>query len=419
MTTTRLVLFIALRQLVERKVLNGIAVGGVALGVLTLVTLSAIMQGFQVKFKEEIIKVSPHVTVSDRRPASDRSLLAVFERGAVTADVAGERPADKAGRVQRPRELIALLESMPEVEAACANLRGQAIASLATQTQGLDLHGVRVHEQERCTPLASYVSAGSWSALAGVRDGIIMGSGVASKLGAHVGERVAIGAPGGATESFVVVGIMDVGIPGIDNVRAYVNLGSAQTLLRRPDTVGHLEVRLHKPFESVAFARRIEAISGYESEGWQEANANFLALFDMQNAIVQIVVGAVLMLGGFGILSTQIMIVLQKTRDIAILRSVGFRRLDILLIVVIQGAIVALLGGALGDLAGWRVIDLLGTLKMESDGLVKSSTFLVHKDPAFYVYGAAFALCVGVIASLIPAIRASRVQPVTVLRGLV
>jgi lipoprotein-releasing system permease protein len=419
MTSTRLVLFIALRQLLERKVLNGIAVGGVALGVLTLITLSAMMQGFQVKFKEEIIKVSPHVTITDRRLAGEQSIAGAFTGGPVAAEVLGERPGDKIGRVQRPRDLIAMLESMPDVEAACANLRGQAIASLGTQTQGLDLRGVLPEEQERCTPLASYVGDDGWASLASKRDGVVIGSGVAIKIGARLGDRVQVGAPLGKTDSLVVVGIMDVGIPAIDNVRAYVNISTAQSLLQRPDAVGHLEVRLKRPFESVAYARRFEAMTGYESEGWQEANANFLALFDMQNVIVQIVVAAVLTLGGFGILSTQIMIVLQKTKDIAILRSVGFQRGDILLSVVIQGAIVALIGGAIGDVLGWRTVELLSHVKMQSDGLVKSNTFLVHKDPAFYIYGAAFALVVGVVASLIPAVRASRVQPVAVLRGLV
>jgi lipoprotein-releasing system permease protein len=420
MSAARLVLFIALRQIGDRKALNGIAVLGVALGVLTLVTLSAIMQGFQMKFKEEIIKVSPHVTVSDRRIAGESPMLVAYAgTAALAADVAGERPADRVGRVERPYELIGLLESIPDVEAACANLRGQAMLSLGAQAQGVEMRGVKPAEQERCTPLASYVTKGSWDALAAMRDGIVLGSGLATRLGAKVGERVRIAAAGGKTESLVVVAIMDVGIPAIDNVRTYVNLSVAQSVLQRTNDIGHLEVRLRKPFESSAFARRIERVTGYESEGWEEANANFLSLFKMQSTIVRMVIGAVLTLGGFGILSMQIMIVLQKTRDIAILRSVGFRRLDILAAVIIQGTIVALLGAAIGDLAGYGLVEFLSGLKVATNATVKSSTFLVYKDPVFYVYGTVFALFVGVLASIIPALRASRVAPVAVLRGLV
>jgi hypothetical protein len=93
-------------------------------------------------------------------------------------------------------------------------------------------------------------------------------------------------------------------------------------------------------------SERLERIFGYEAESWQEANANSLSLFVMQNMIANFVIGSILIVGGFGILAIQIMIVLQKQRDIAILRSVGFRRSDILSIFLLQGVIVSLLGGA-------------------------------------------------------------------------
>ena len=111
------------------------------------------------------------------------------------------------------------------------------------------------------------------------------------------------------------------------------------------------------------------------------------------------------------------MIVLQKTRDIAILRSIGFRRSDILLGFLLQGAIIALVGAAVGDLVAHYVVLALAHLKTHVEGLVKSETFLVYDDPRFYWYGAGFALFVGLLASVIPAVRGSRVEPVDVLRG--
>jgi lipoprotein-releasing system permease protein len=128
-------------------------------------------------------------------------------------------------------------------------------------------------------------------------------------------------------------------------------------------------------------------------------------------------VGAILAVGGFGILAIQIMIVLQKTRDIAILRSYGYRRGDILAIFLLQGGVLAMVGAILGDLLGHQLVTFLGTLKIKQEGLVKSETFLVYDDPKFYVYGVIFALGTGLVASLIPALQGSRVEPVDVLRG--
>src|SRR5690606_30806204 len=109
----------------------------------------------------------------------------------------------------------------------------------------------------------------------------------------------------------------------------------AQTVLQRGNDIGAIEVRLDAPFESEAFARRVQRITGYHAEGWQEANANLLSLFGLQNMIVDLMIALILTVGGFGILAVQIMLVLQKTRDISILRSVGLRRADILGVVLV------------------------------------------------------------------------------------
>ena len=306
---------------------------------------------------------------------------------------------------------------MPEVEAACAGLSGQAILSFGAKTSGVDMRGVDPEDQNRCTPLANYAQSGSWKAFAGDRDGIVIGVGVADVLGAKVGDRVSLVAPGGRRVTLEVSTITDVGIPAVDKARVYVHLTKAQTVLQRGNDVGRIELRLHQPFQSEVFAARVERLSGYDAEGWQEANANFLALFDLQNLVVSIQIVLILTVGGFGILAIQIMLVLQKTRDISILRSVGLRRSDILGVVLVQGMIVAALGGAAGDLIGWRLVAFLGTLKVKSEGLVKSSQFVVYEDPWFYAYGVAFAIGIGLLASLLPAMRASKVEPVAVLRG--
>ena len=184
--------------------------------------------------------------------------------------------------------------------------------------------------QEKVTPIAQYVQQGKFATLAIATDGIAIGSGVAQDLGLHLDDVVHAAAPGGKPLDLKVVAIFEAGIPPVDKVRGYVLLRNAQTLLGRPDVIGRIEVRLRDPDAAVRVADAVERTFGYDAESWQETNANFLSLFAMQNMIVRFVIGAILLVGGFGILSIQIMIVLQKQRDIAILRSVGLRRLDIL-----------------------------------------------------------------------------------------
>ena len=232
-----------------------------------------------------------------------------------------------------------------------------------------------------------------------------------------MGDTVHAASPGGKPLDLKVVAIFEAEVPPIDKTRGYTTLHTAQALLGRPDSITRIEIRLEDPETAIPVNERLERTFGYDGESWKESNANFLSIFAMQNMVVRFVIGAILLVGGFGILAIQIMIVLQKQRDIAILRSVGLRRIDILLIFFIQGVIIALVGGALGDGLGKLSLHYLAMLPVKAEGLVTSDTFLVHESPSVYVWGIVFALTVGIVASFIPAFRGSRVEPVEVLRG--
>ncbi len=414
---SRVVLFIAFRQLWDRKLLNGIAVLGVTLGVLTLIGINGIMQGFQQKFLGNILRISPHVVIFDKELRPAPSLAARHTGELVVASVSHEAPNDRQLRIRRPAEIVRALERMDGVSAAAASVVGSAVLAYGPKQYPVDLRGIVAEKQERATPLARYALQGSFRALDSTPDGIALGSGVASRLGARVGDQLVVGSPAGQRLTMRVVAVFECEIPPVDSSRAYVSLQNAQILLGKPDVVGRIDVRLHDETRAAEITERVERLFGYDAESWQETNANFLALFLQQNTIISFVVGAILMVGGFGILAIQIMIVLQKTRDIAILRSVGFTKNDILSAFLIQGIVIALLGAAVGDVAGHYLIQFLGSLKTKQEGLVKSETFLVYEDPKFYVYGFVFALVVGTVASLIPAWRGSRVEPVDVLRG--
>lgn len=413
----RVIFFIAMRQLWDRKLLNGIAVLGVMLGVITLISINGIMQGFQQKFLQNILKVSPHVIIFDKQLRPSPPLLAQFSENFVVAQVAHESPSDRQLRINRPDEIVKALEAIPGVMGASGSLVGSGILTFGSKEFPIDLRGIDPVRQEKVTPLSQYVQQGSFRALGASPDSVLLGSGVATRIGAHVDDVIVCSGPRGVRLNLKVVGIYEAGIPPLDNTRVYVTIQNAQTLLSKPDIVGRIELRLSDTDTAVGVAEQVERMFGYDAESWQESNANFLALFAQQNTIIGFVVGAILMVGGFGILAIQIMIVLQKTRDIAILRSYGFRRADILITFLLQGAIIALVGGVGGDLIGHQIVTALGQMKTRQEGLVKSDTFLVYDDPMFYIYGIAFALIVGIIASLIPAWRGSRVEPVDVLRG--
>jgi lipoprotein-releasing system permease protein len=410
-------LFVAMRQLWERKLLNGIAVGGVTLGVLTLIALNGIMLGFKEKFTSAILKISPHVTLFDTELRPQSPLLQRYEKTLVAAEVAHESPNERQSQIKRPYEIVRALRQVSEVEAAAPSISGMALMEFGGKTKSVDLRGIDVAAQDRVTPIHQYVKAGRLRDLDISSDTVALGSGIAQDLGLHVGDTVHAAAPGGKPLDLKVVAIFEAEVPPVDKTRGYATLHTAQALLGRPDAITRIEIRLHDPEDAIRMNDRLERTFGYDGESWKETNANFLAIFAMQNMVITFVIGAILLVGGFGILAIQIMIVLQKTRDIAILRSVGLRRMDILFIFFVQGLIISLVGGVLGDVLGKVALHFLGKLPVKAEGLIKSDTFLVHESPEYYVWGILFALLVGTVASFIPAYRGSRVEPVEVLRG--
>jgi lipoprotein-releasing system permease protein len=409
--------FIAMRQLWERKLLNGIAVGGVTLGVLVLIAMNAIMLGFKEKFTTAILKISPHVILFDTELRPQAPLLARFEKTYVAADVAHQSPNERQQQIKRPYEIVRALREVSEIEAAAPSIAGTALLEFGGKTKSVDLRGIEVAAQDRVTPIHGYVKAGRLRDLDVSSDTVVLGKGIADDLGLHVGDTAHAAAPGGKPLELKVVAIFEAEVPPVDKTRGYTTLHTAQTLLGRTDAITRIEIRLHDPEDAIRVNDALERTFGYDGESWKETNANFLAIFAMQDMVIRFVIGAILLVGGFGILAIQIMIVLQKQRDIAILRSVGLRRLDILFIFFVQGLIIALIGGVVGDLLGKVAIHYLGMLPVKAEGLIKSDTFLVHENPQFYVWGILFAMLVGMIASFLPAYRGSRVEPVEVLRG--
>jgi lipoprotein-releasing system permease protein len=413
------VVFISWKQLWDRKALNSIAVGGVTLGVFVLIVMSGILNGFHQKFTEAILAISPHVVVFDTELHPASSMLESWARHPVVAHIVHQGPSDRQARMRRPNELARSLRRMSGVTGAAPSIAGTVLVEFGGKTRSIDLRGIDVVEQERVTSIAPFIVSGSLSALRTDSSGVVLGDGLAQLLGVRLNDVIHASAERGARLDLRVVGIYESGVPSIDKNRGYTQVRTGQVLLGKQDVINRIEVRLEDPNLAPRFASSMERLFEYDAESWQETNANFLSTFKMQDTIVGFVIGALLLVGGFGILSVQIMMVLQKQRDIAVMRSIGLRRFDILRIFLLQGFVVAFTGGLCGDVLGKLGQHFLGKLKVHMEGgAIKTDTFLVAEDPHFYLYGIGFALLVGMTAALIPAWRASKVEPVDVLRGL-
>jgi lipoprotein-releasing system permease protein len=411
-------LFIAWRQLWHRKLLNGIAVLGVMLGVLTLIAITGIMRGFQTRFLDTILELNPHVVMFDTELGETRPIVDQLLGAPSATRIVRQATTDRQRRIDRPSDTVRAIEGLPGVVAVSTLVVGNGVAAAGSHEVPAELRGIDPEVQDRVTPLREHVIAGSLDDLGAAVNGAVVGSQLARELGVGVGDNLVCAAARGERVVVRVVAVFETGIAILDQGRVYLPIRLAQVVLDRGDAIDRIEVRLADPALAPAIATRLEARFGYDAESWQEANASMLDVFTQQNTITRLIIAAVLLVGGFGILSIQIMIVLEKRRDIALLKSVGYSSREVLTIFLTEGAVVAVIGALLGSALGRALLAFLRTIPAASGmGYTEPTTFAIYEHPILYVLAFVFAVLVGVLASLVPAWRGSRVEPVDVLRG--
>jgi lipoprotein-releasing system permease protein len=214
-----------------------------------------------------------------------------------------------------------------------------------------------------------------------------------------------------------VIGIFRTGVTPVDYSRGYMLLSSAQTLLDKKNIVNEVVIRTNDYTRARQYAAQIEGICGYRTESWQESNANFLKIFDIQSLITYIITGALLVVAAFGVLNILIMAVLERVNDIAIVRSFGLSRWDIGVIYTMQGVVIGVVGATLGLGCGKLLIEGLRRIPITLEGLIRTEGLLMSEHASQYYLAFVSAIVVVLFASVYPAWRAARYDPVEVIRG--
>jgi lipoprotein-releasing system permease protein len=415
---------VARRHLVHNWFRTAISVVGVAIGCCFMITLSALMAGFETKFVRETIESSPHVTVYDefRAPQDEFATWLSGACGGVAIS-ASAHPRERIHRIKKPLELIEAARAMERVAAATQNVVGTSILSFGSREVGAQLCGIDPEMQDRVVSTDEFMTSGRLSDLHSASGAIILGSGLAERLGVRRGDTIgaSLSAAGGAnaerSRTLRVVGVFHTGIVPIDSVRAYTLVTLAQQLLSLGRDVNRVVLRLRDHEQAREVASDVEAMTGYRTESWQEQNANFLSIFTLQRVITYIVTSGITIVAAFGILNVLIMLVLEKLPEIAMLKSMGYTAGDVTVVFLFEGLAIGLLGVVLGAAGGCGLTEFLGTLPIPQKGLIESEHLVMSNEPRLYWIAAAFSLAATLVAATLPALRAGRLDPVVTLRG--
>jgi lipoprotein-releasing system permease protein len=411
---TPLALDVALAHLRGRKRQTAVSVLGVMLGVSIYIAISGMMQGFHTCFLRQLVETNPHVLITDEvRIPGPQPLQMLHSDAAV--EVTRVLPRDPVRGISAAGGIIAALDEMPGV-AAAPMLSGQLILRRNGRDYAVNALGIEPARQARVTSIAQEMVAGSLPALAREPNGIVIGRSLAEKMGVAPGDIVAAVAAGGRESSLRVVGLYHSGLEEQDLTRVYLNLVRQQSLQGRPRVVNQIGIRLADIGRSIPFAARIEGRFGYKTAPWEETYSRFLDVLALQNWIIYSTLGAILVVAGFGIFNIISTVVLEKARDIAIMRSIGVASRQVVCIFVLEGGVV----GVLGMVAGWGMGRLasLALARIPAPGAADPTQTLMIAQ-TWWIYGSAsvLALIAAVGAAWLPARRAARIDPLAVIRG--
>ncbi|HWA88743.1 MAG TPA: ABC transporter permease [Rhizomicrobium sp.] len=408
-------LAIAVRHLLARRRQSVVSLLGIVLGVGFFLSISALMQGSEDDFIARLIDNSPHITIQDkyrsphRQPAED-----AYAGGAV--QVLRVKPETETRGIRGYQRVLAYLRSLPGVTASPV-LDGQALVSFAGQDKAIALSGMIPAEIDRVSTIGKYMTAGRILDLAANPDGIVIGDQLAKDLSLQMGENLTVSATTGQTRTFKIVGLFHTGRANVDDGQAFVALKRVQALLGRANRVNSIIVKLSDPGAAQTLAARIEARIGYKSVSWQEASEDIMSLLLIRKVLMYAVVSAVLVVAAFGIYNVISTVVLEKQRDIAILKSMGFHARDILRLFLAQGAMLGAAGCAAGLPFGAALMVAITRISFRMPGSRDLTYMPVSWNWVQFAMAASFAMAAALLAAVIPARKAAQVDPVDVLRG--
>jgi lipoprotein-releasing system permease protein len=412
---------VATRFMIEGRTQSLLILVGVAAGVAVIAYISALMASVQLNLIDKTLGAQAHVTLSALEDVVIPARQVVQaagesdERTPAMAQSQGQILTQTQPRAQRPRSpenwrlLVPLLEATPGVAAVSPIVSAGGLAVRGEVSKSIAVSGVDLNRYDRIVRLRSKIVAGE--ARLGPGEGMI-GRELAEDLGVRVGDRLNI-TVGTISDSLRVTALLDYGVRDLNRRAVIVPLRTAQSLVNLPGGATSLELSLVDLWAAPDYAEDFAKRWAYKVESWQDANPQLVSALTAQSVSTAIIRGVVMIVVVLGISSVLVVSVVQKRREIGILRAMGATRAQVMRIFLLQGAIVGALGSALGIALAWLMIWAFVAFVHGDDGL---PLFAITFPPRLALIVSAIATACGVLAAVAPARRAAKLDPAQAIR---
>jgi lipoprotein-releasing system permease protein len=402
----RFELAVALRFLREGRAQTLLILAGIGTGVGVIIFLSALITGLQQSIIERTLGNQPHLVL---QPADDLA-RPQYPRNAASVLAQVQNPAQRLRSILGWPRLLTTLRQRPGVTAAAPVVSGSAFAMRGLASRSVTLRGIEPDSYTGILDLRSRLVSGSLD-ISGSR--ALIGTELARELGLVPGDVIRLTSPGERSGVFTVSGVFDVGNKDLNLRWVFVSLRSGQTLLDLAGGVSSLELKIGEIFAAEEMARNLSRETGLKTESWMKQNDQLLIGLRSQTSSSVMIQFFVIVAVVLGIASVLVVSVVQKARQIGILRAFGTRRKQIMGIFLLQGGLLGGLGSLAGILLGSFLSVLFQGLAKNPDG---SALFPVALTFPLYARSVLVALATGLIGSWLPARRAARLDPAVAIR---
>lgn len=409
---------IALTHLKAKKRQTLVAMLGVMFGIAMFIFQAGLMSGFQSTFIDQTVNTTANIRIYNEANKKRKPILASVFSENNWLSVRNQKPKDENPNIKNAYQIMNVLERHPEIAGISPFLGSQAIFKVGlAQTSGR-VSGVDIIRENTLFNLADNTVKGNIFDLQSIPNGIILGDGLAELLGAKMNDNLTVISPKGITLEMKVVGIHRSGLVEVDKTRAFININNAQKLLNVDGSyITDLNIKLKNIDKAEELSLEFENKFGYKAQDWKNANANIFGIFKIQNMITYLVVTSILIVSGFGIFNILMMIIYEKLPDIAILKALGYRDRDIREIFLTESLIIGFFGGLMGLTLGFIITNVVGSIRMNVKGFVAMEYLKFNDSPAFYLFAFAFGIVITALAGYLPARKASKVDPIDIIRG--
>ena len=401
---------IALTHILTQKKLTLVAALGVTVGIALYIFANSIVSGVDTYSKANMFKTIPHLAIHSEEEISEP--LVDRLRGQRVL-ISNPKLITTKNTINNPYELMNTLSEFPFALNVAPQVNVDLFYSVGRSQMKGTASGIEVAEADAMFNISSTMKAGDLPALSSNLNGIIIGSGIAQKLNLQLNDNISVVSARGLTKVLEVVGIFSTDNQEIDEAKSYINLATAQQLIKeRASAVTDIYVKLSNPDSSAFFAKQVATITPYQVDDWQVAHADQLAQSKMTGMMTPLISFSIMLVAAFGIYNIINMTISQKMNDIAILKANGFKSADIIRIFLSEAFVMGFLGTVLGVTIGAIMVQLARGIYVGPP----VGYFPIRFDPAVFVSGIVFGLVVSLGAGYFPARKASRVDPVEIFR---